>query len=128
MNEKLSALLDAARKAAAQATDTASTAAYLVEKKTESTLQGMRRSAQINEQYTRIDEELRNLGMMLYATHTGDPTDSDDLLQKLEEIDKLREELDRMEKEAGKGPAPCSVCGAAPREGDTFCRECGAKL
>ena len=76
---------------------------------------------------------LREVGEMIYATHTGTPTDSDVLLEKLQEIDRLREEAEAIQAEIGrlKGQEAenrCPTCGAQTREGDAFCRECGGKL
>ena len=67
---------------------------------------------------------------MIYATHTGTPTESEVLLAKLQEIDGLRQQIDRLEREIARlqGGAVCPFCGAAARSGDAFCRECGQKL
>lgn len=67
---------------------------------------------------------------MVYATHTGTPTESEDLLSKLQEIDELHAQLADINDALGRVPEPpvCSTCGAAIREGDAFCRECGGKL
>ena len=67
---------------------------------------------------------------MIYATHTGTLTESEVLLAKLQEIDGLRQQIDRLEREIARlqGGAVCPFCGAAARSGDVFCRECGQKL
>ena len=70
---------------------------------------------------------------MIYATHTGTPTDSDVLLEKLQEIDRLREEAEAIQAEIGrlKGQEAenrCSTCGASTRAEDAFCRACGGNL
>lgn len=46
-------------------------------------------------------------GEMVYATHTGDPTESEVLLAKLQEIDGLKEQIAALEAEIGRqhGPA-----------------------
>ena len=77
-----------------------------------------------------INVGLRELGELLYATHTGDPTDSAVLLAKLEEIDGLKAQIAELEAQIGRAEesAICPTCGAAVREGDQFCRECGGKL
>ena len=51
-------------------------------------------------------------------------------LLKLQEIDGLRQQIDRLEREIARlqGGAVCPFCGAAARSGDVFCRECGQKL
>ena len=77
-----------------------------------------------------VGTALREVGEMIYATHTGTPTESEVLLAKLQEIDGLRQQIDRLEREIARlqGGAVCPFCGAATRSGDAFCRECGQKL
>ena len=70
-----------------------------------------------------VEGTLAEVGELLYATHTGTPTDSQVLQEKLEKIDALKAEISRMQ-----GTAVCPICGAAARSGDVFCRECGGKL
>ena len=73
-----------------------------------------------------MDGKLMEAGEMVYATHTGSPTESEELLAKLREIDGLKERL--AELNAAMGRRTCAACGAEVREGDAFCRECGGKL
>ena len=77
-----------------------------------------------------VNTALRELGEMLYATHTGDPTDSETLLAKLESIDALKTQIADLNAQIGReqAAAACPTCGAAIQEGDQFCRECGGKL
>ena len=46
-----------------------------------------------------VNVGLRELGELLYATHTGTPTDSDRLLEKMQEIDGLKARLRELEGE-----------------------------
>ena len=61
---------------------------------------------------------------MVYATHTGTPTPTEALLEKLREIDVLKAELASLRREDGR----CAACGAVIPEGDRFCRACGHRL
>lgn len=72
---------------------------------------------------------LRQVGELVYATHTGSPTDSEVLLEKLLEIDGICAEMAALKAERGETErAVCAVCGKAAKAGDRFCRECGSAL
>ena len=77
-----------------------------------------------------MDGKLLEAGEMVYATHTGTPTESEELLSKLQEIDVLKAQLDGLNAALGRTPdiSACPTCGAAVQEGDHFCRSCGEKL
>ena len=89
-----------------------------------------KRQLEIADLHAEVNTCLRELGELLYATHTGTLTESEVLLAKLQEIDGLRQQIDRLEREIARlqGGAVCPFCGAAARSGDVFCRECGQKL
>ena len=77
-----------------------------------------------------MDGKLMEAGEMVYATHTGNPTESGELLEKLQEIDVLKAQLAALNETLGRKPedASCPGCGEAVEEGDRFCRFCGEKL
>ncbi len=77
-----------------------------------------------------MDEKLMEAGEMVYATHTGSPTESEELLEKLREIDDLKAQLAGLNETLGRKPegSICPGCGEAVEEGDRFCRSCGEKL
>lgn len=70
---------------------------------------------------------LRELGELLYATHTGTPTDSDELLKKMEEIDSIKERLRVLEGDPVIHLL-CPRCGREIRPDDAYCGDCGEKL
>ena len=77
----------------------------------------------------RVEGALAEVGELLYATHTGSPTDSEVLQAKLENIDALKAELAEINRQLGRETAAaCPACGAESRPGDVFCRNCGGKL
>lgn len=130
MNEKLAELLDTVQKTAVQVSDVAADAAYGVGKKAGELLSVAKLRIRVATLEGSVDETFMELGEMLYATHTGDPTDSETLLAKLQEIDALKAQIAELNAQIGREQeAPsCATCGAPVQEGDAFCRECGEKL
>ena len=130
MNETLQELLCAIQRTAGQVSDTAADAAYGVGKRAEALLSTAKLNIRAAELKAQVNEQLKSVGEMIYATHTGTPTDSEILQAKLEEIDGLKAEIAALEAQIGKERAAhtCATCGAVTRDGDTFCRECGGKL
>lgn len=131
MNERLQDLLDSVQRTAGQVGDVAADAAYGVSKKAGELLGVAKLRIRIATLEGQVEECLEEVGGMIYATHTGSPTDSEVLLAKLREIDELHEQIaslsSQIDQEHDDG-APCAVCGAPTRAGDVFCRECGGKL
>ena len=130
MNEKLYELLDVVQRTAAQAGCMAADAAYGVGKKANELLSTAKLNIKIMELKGNVKTAMQELGQLLYATHTGNPTDSEILLAKLEEVDALYAKIAEYDEQLGKEPAApvCGTCGAALQEGAAFCGECGEKL
>ena len=130
MNEKLNDLLDSVQRCAARAGDVAADAAYGVGKKAGELLSVAKLNIRVMDQKAAVNVALREIGELLYATHTGDPADSEALQSKLEEIDALKAEIAALEEQirAEKAVSICSACGREARPGDVFCRNCGGKL
>lgn len=64
-----------------------------------------------------VNAALQELGELLYATHTGNPTDSEILLQKLQEVDALKAQIAGLEAQICREEAArtCPVCAAPSR-------------
>ena len=130
MNERLQELLDAVQRTATQVGGSAADAAYGVGRRAGELLSVAKLNIRIMDLKGAVNTALREVGEMIYATHTGTPTESEVLLAKLQEIDALRENIRQLEQEIARlqGGAVCPVCGAKAQRGDVFCRECGGKL
>lgn len=129
MNEKLYELMESVRQGAAVAGGVAADVAYVASKKGCELLSVAKLNIRIVERKNCVKTKLQELGELLYATHTGTPTESEALFAKMEEIDALKAEIAELEAALGREKkAGCETCGAETQEGDAFCRECGDKL
>ena len=130
MNDKIYAMLDTVRNAASEAGETISSAAYLAGKKGGEVISGVKLALRVRELEGSVEDALRDVGTMVYATHTGGADNSAALLEKLGEIDDLRARIAELEIRMGRASVVriCPVCGAEYKEGDAYCRECGGKL
>lgn len=131
MNEKVQELLDSVQRTACTFSDAAVDAAYGVGKKAGELLSVAKLNIRLADLRAEVNLQLREVGEMLYATHTGTPTESEVLLAKLQEIDSLKEQIAAVEEEISRqhsAAGACPVCGTEPKEGDQFCRQCGGKL
>ena len=130
MNEKLAALLESVQRTAVQAGDVAADVAFGMGKKAGELLSVAKLRARIASLERDVKDRFSQIGELLYATHTGAPTESEVLLEKLQEIDGLRARITELNAKVSKESAvsACPFCGAASRPGDAFCRECGGKL
>jgi len=130
MDEKLQELLNAVQKTAADVSNTAGNAAYCAGKKATQLLSVGKMNIQVLDLKSEVNLLLREIGELVYKTHTGDPTDSDVLLAKLQEIDERNAAIAALNTEIAalrSGPV-CPVCGTPAQKGDVFCRGCGSRL
>ena len=130
MNERLQELLDSVQRTACQVSDAAADAAYGVGKKASALLSVAKLNIQVMDLKAEVNTQLRTVGEMIYGTHTGTPTESEVLLEKLHEIDGLYSRIAELEAEIVRLQAVpvCPICSAPAQDGDVFCRECGGKL
>ena len=81
----------------------------------------------INELEDEIDLQLCDIGRLIYGTHIGNPSDSDEIQKILEYVDGLYEEIAAHEQEldALQGICSCDVCGAENSADFDYCQDCG---
>lgn len=129
MNETFGKILTTAYGAAVRAGGAAVNVASAVGRKTGELADSAKLRFRAATLEGRVEGTLAEVGELLYATHTGSPTDSEVLQAKLEEIDALKAELAEVNSRLGRETAKvCPACGAESRPGDAFCRNCGGKL
>ena len=101
----------------------------LSEKATELlTLAGLRRA--VDDLEDEILLQMCAIGELVYATHCGNPSDSDELQRILEYVDDLHDEIEGHEQQIKliRGIRACPMCGGDISDSDVFCQECGQPL
>ena len=126
--DQLDSLLETLKNGASMAGTLALGAAVLACEQAEKLADAVKLRYQAARVEGEVDGKLMEAGEMVYATHTGNPTESEELLAKLHEIDELKARLAELNAELGRERRTCPVCGASAGERDAFCRECGGRL
>ena len=123
-------LLHRTKATAAGAAEAARTGAAIVSQKAEETLACAKLRGSIRELKEEIDSQLRSAGELVYATHKGNPSDSDALQAILERVDALNRDLADAQRELKilKGVLFCDACGAENAATNVYCQECGQPL
>lgn len=119
-----------AREAAADAAGLALAAAEVVEQKLDEAAGRARLRSEIKDLEAELRLQLQAVGELVYATHTGQPSDSEDMQEILEYIDSLYEQMEGHGKALREleGLVRTCVCGAENPPESSFCRECGRPL
>ena len=130
MDEKVKELLEKARLTAGLAADTAVKAAGVVTQKGGQIVEKTRRNFQVFDLNNEVELLMRDIGRMVYLTHTGAETDEGELEEKLAQIDEKYARIGEIkaELEAGKTTTVFPVCGKSCDKTDLYCRVCGEKL
>ena len=130
MNEKVQELLENVQRTASCVSDVAVDAAYGVGKKAGELLSVAKLNIRLVDLRSEVNLQLREVGEMVYATHTGDPTDSDTMQTALEAVDALKEQIAQKERELQsiRGVTVCTACGCANPVDHVYCSNCGQPL
>ena len=130
MDEKVRELLEKAKLTAGLAADTAVKAAGAVSQKSSQLVEKTKRGFQVFDLNNEVELLMREIGRMVYLTHTGVETDEAALEEKLAQIDEKYAAIAALkeEQEAQKSTVICPVCGKSCDKNDLYCRICGEKL
>ena len=128
MNESMKKLWQSVRASASDLAESAADTVSCLGDKASALADITQLNLSLAEKKNKVNRLLQEVGAMVYATHTGSPTDSDALLAKLSEIDEAKREVQEVQDkiDARRGIEKCVVCGKALLPGDQFCRDCGA--
>ena len=112
---------------AADVADAARTGLAVVSDKASHTIACNKLHRAINDLEDEIDLQLCDIGRLIYATHIGNPSDSDEIQKILEYVDGLYEEIAAHEQELDRlqGIRTCDVCGAENISVNAYCQDCG---
>ena len=115
---------------AADVTEAARTGMAAVTVKANDALACAKLHRAINEIEDEIDLQLCDIGRLVYATHIGNPSDSEEIQKILEYVDGLYEEIDAHERELDllQGVRFCEACGAENSSAFDYCQDCGNPL
>ena len=118
------------RETAENVAGAAQTGAILVGQKAEETLAYAKLRRTVKDLEEEIDLQMKAVGELIYATHRGTPSDSDDVQEILEYVDSLSEEMEGHQRQmkAMKGSLFCQVCGAENAGTNVYCHNCGQPL
>lgn len=74
--------------------------------------------------------QMCTIGELVYATHCGNPSDSEEMQRILEYVDDLEDEIEGHEQQLKllMGILPCPVCGSDVSRDDVYCQKCGQAL
>ena len=130
MEERVKELLEKAKLTAGMAADGAVKAAGVVSQKGTQLVEKTKRSFQVFDLNNEVELLMREIGRMVYLTHTGAETDEAALEAKLAEIDEKYAQIAEIKavQEVEKTTTVCPVCGKACDKNDLYCRVCGEKL
>ncbi len=130
MDPKVQELIDKAKITANKAAEVASKAAKTVGKKTEEAVKSTKSSLKVFDLNTEIEVLYKEMGELLYKTHTGEEVGEDEIDNRLALIDAKNEQIAALKEEAAsrKAATQCPACGQTVGKDDAFCRNCGEKL
>ena len=130
MDQNMKEILQRVKVGAATAAEAVSRAADAATQKAGELADATKLNLQLFDRNTELEALFKDLGKIVYLTHTGAETDEAALEEKLAQIDEKYAQLSALkeEQEAAKATVICPVCGKSCDKNDLYCRVCGEKL
>jgi len=130
MDQNMKELLERVKAGAATAAFAVSRAADAATQKAGELADNTKLNLQIFDLSTEIDVLFKELGKIVYLTHTGVEVDEAEVAAKIAAIDEKYAAVARVRAKltARKNCVQCPVCGEDCEKDDAFCRHCGSAL
>ena len=130
MDQNMKEILQRVKVGAATAAEAVSRAADAATQKAGELADTTKLNLQLFDRNTELEALFKDLGKIVYLTHTGVEVEEQELESKVTRIDEIYGEMARIRGKlaAKKGSVECPVCGSDCQQEDAFCRHCGSVL
>lgn len=130
MNEAMNDLLKKVRASATVAGEYATRAASNVGKKASDAFNVSKLNIQIFDLNTSLDVIYKEIGKIIYDSHTGKETDNTVLEEKLRQADEKAAQIQELKDKIAnhRDTKACENCGNSCGKDDVYCAKCGAKV
>ena len=127
---RLAGLLSRTKSSAADVTEAARASVSTLSTKATETIACAKLRMAIADLNDEIDLQMRAIGELVYATHKGNPSPSEEMQKILDYVDGLYEEIEGHEQELKtmRGIRFCPVCSAENASTNVYCQDCGQPL
>ena len=127
---RLAGLLSRTKSSAADVTEAARASVSTLSTKATETIAYAKLRHAVSELNDEIELQMRAIGELVYATHKGNPSPSEEMQKILEYVDGLYEEIEGHEQEMKtmRGIRFCPVCNAENASTNVYCEDCGQPL
>ena len=128
--KKWKKLVRRSRDAALDVSELARAGAEAVGRRAEDAVSRTRLERAVRDLREEIDTQMQAVGELIYATHRGSPSNSDDVQEILEFVDSLYEEMEGHQQELKRlrGELLCAGCGAENESANLYCNNCGQTM
>ena len=130
MDDKVQELLECIREGAATASVAAADTARLAGKKAGQLVDAAKLNVQLFELSSDFNDILRQLGQVMYDTHTGAEASGETVSRLLAQADEVAQRREQVRERiaALRQSRICPHCGGTCGQEDKFCRGCGGAL